>query len=71
MHANGLGTYTFRSDNRNATFDCSVDAEGFSPCASPFTLQELGTGMHTFAVRADDRVGIDRSPATRTFRVLH
>ena len=40
------------------------------PCASPFTLQELGAGMHTFAVRADDRVGTDQSPATRTFRVL-
>ena len=63
-------TYGFRSDNRNSDFECSVDAAAFSPCASPFTLQELDTGMHTFAVRAVDRIGTDQTPATREFRVL-
>ena len=49
-------------------FECSIDAEPYERCASPF-LGKVKPGEHTFAVRAMDGSGNrDATPATTTFK---
>lgn len=67
-------TFTFSGNDGsgvgNMTFQCQVDAGGFSSCTSPFTTSSLTDGSHTFQVRATDGVGNqDASPASFTFTV--
>ena len=63
-------TFTFTSDDPDATFACALDDEGFSSCVSPVTYSRLSEGSHTFQVRAVDATGtVDPSPATRSWRV--
>ena len=47
-----------------ATFSCSLDGAGFTPCDSSTRYQDLEPGWHTLAVRAVDAAGnVDPSPA--------
>ncbi|MBA3395623.1 MAG: hypothetical protein H0T89_23470 [Deltaproteobacteria bacterium] len=63
------GELTFSSPDATATFECSLDGAAFTACTSPFAFT-LPDGVHTFAVRAKDPLGIlDPSPATRTWTV--
>lgn len=54
-----------------ASFDCSLDATGWSPCTSPATYTGLSTGSdHYFQVRAVSADGLaDSTPAQRFFTV--
>ena len=62
-------TFAFSSEP-NATFECEIDAGGFTPCSSSKTYSGLSQGPHTFKVRATDAVGnTDQSPASRSFIV--
>lgn len=46
-----------------AKFDCRLDVEEWKECISPFKSEELGSGKHTFSVRARDKVGnIEEEP---------
>ena len=45
-------TFTFASNTPGATFECRVDADGFTPCTSPYTTIPLPDGAHGFDVRA-------------------
>ena len=57
-------TFVFSSDDPGSTFECSLDSGPFASCASPFTTPPLGSGPHTFVVRAIDASGnVDPSPA--------
>jgi uncharacterized repeat protein (TIGR02059 family) len=47
-----------------ATFECSVDGGGFSPCTSPVTLTNLAEGTHSFRVRS-----VGGQEASATWRV--
>ena len=48
-----------------------MDADTDVPCSSPFTVQRLGFGEHTFSVRAIDAAGnADGSPASDVFKVV-
>jgi large repetitive protein len=61
---------TFSADEPGSRFECSLDAAGFGPCASPVTYNDLTEGPHTFEVRATDPSGnIDPTPAGRTWTV--
>ena len=51
-------TFAF-SSNEESTFVCSLDKADFSPCTSPFTVERLSDGAHSFRVRARDRAGND------------
>lgn len=67
--ANTTPTFTFSSTEAGSTFQCKIDAGSFATCSSGFT-PTLGTGSHTFSVRAIDAAGnVDATPATRIFTI--
>ena len=67
----GEAIFEFSSNEDGAAFECSIDSEDWSPCASPQDLGGIGAGDHEFSVRAVDLVGhVDASPATRSFTLL-
>jgi hypothetical protein len=60
--------FTFSTTLGDATFECSLDAAPFSPCADRWTLERLPTAAHLLAVRSVSRAGVvDPTPATRGF----
>jgi hypothetical protein len=64
--------YTFGSPVAGAVFECQIDAGGFRPCSSPFTVKtrKLPVGKHTLAVRAVQPAGnVDPTPSTFVFKV--
>lgn len=53
-----------------ARFDCSLDSEGWAPCASPYRRGSLSGGTHVLRIRAEDAAGNrEGDPAQRTFVV--
>lgn len=65
-------TFTFVSPDAGggATFQCALDGGAMVACTSPFTIDNLSMGMHTFQVRVRDAVGnFDPTPSTRTWTV--
>lgn len=67
----GQAAFAFNSPgNSLATFECQLDGGAWGACISPKTYSGLGTGDHTFAVRATNQVGTtDGSPATHDWSV--
>ena len=64
-------SFLFASNEPEAGFECSLDSESYSSCASPKSYPEIVRGEHTFDVRAVDAAGNrDATPATRTFQVV-
>jgi hypothetical protein len=63
-HPDGrTAVFSFSSDEA-ASFSCSLDGAGWTACTSPTTYSDLGSGWHTFAVRATDGSGnVDATPA--------
>lgn len=56
--------------NQTATFQCALDGAAFAPCTSPQSYGGLGSGAHTFQVRAVDAFGtVDPSPATLAWMI--
>jgi hypothetical protein len=63
-------SFSFSSNEADATFACSLDGAAFAPCSSPFTAAQLAQGAHSFAVEAIDAAGhVDPTPATRAWTV--
>lgn len=62
--------FAFTSTVANSTFECQLDSAAFAACATPDSLTGLGSGSHTFAVRATDPAGLtDATPASYTWTV--
>lgn len=63
-HPDGrTAVFSFSADEA-ASFSCSLDGGSWTSCASPTTYSDLGSGWHTFAVRATDGSGnVDATPA--------
>jgi hypothetical protein len=49
-------SFSFTASEAGSSFECSVDAASFTPCASPHA-PSLAPGAHTFQVRGTDPVG--------------
>ncbi|RKG66136.1 hypothetical protein D7W79_36985, partial [Corallococcus exercitus] len=63
-------TFEFSSTGGGTRYECSLDAEDFVSCGSPFVLDALSEGEHLLAVRAVDAAGNrDPSPAGYTWTV--
>ncbi|MDA0181841.1 Ig-like domain-containing protein [Solirubrobacter phytolaccae] len=63
-------TFTFTSTESGGTFQCRVDANPFTSCASPHSPGTLAAGAHTYEVQAIDAAGNpDGTPASRAFTV--
>ena len=61
------------TDNRPGplSFQCGIDGQLFTGCASPKLYRRLAVGRHRFRVRARDAAGnFDATPARRTFRIV-
>src|SRR6476646_2413762 len=69
--SNPFPRFSFESSEREAGFECEVDATGEEPCAGDeYVTAELSDGTHTVHVSAMDEAGnVDPSPALRTFSV--
>lgn len=71
----GTATITFTGvprigDAGGATFECSVAAAAFGPCASPFTVPAATEGNHSVRIRALDASGArDPAPVTVAWTV--
>ncbi len=50
-------TFSFASDEPDATFRCAIDTSEFTPCQSPQMYSSLGETGHRFSIYAVDRSG--------------
>src|SRR6185369_16763929 len=65
--AGHTATFTFTA-GAATTFECRVDSDAYSQCASPYVTDPLPDGTHTFSVRAIDAAGnTDTTPADWSF----
>jgi hypothetical protein len=65
-----MAVFTFKSAERNVSFDCQLDSGGFVPCTSGASFGPVADGTHAFSVRARDRAGnLDPSPAIYAWTV--
>ncbi|MDR7254832.1 Ca2+-binding RTX toxin-like protein [Nocardioides sp. BE266] len=64
----GPSSFTFTA-NEPATFTCRLDGGAPYACSSPDNLGAVGSGSHTFRVRATDAAGNQGTEATRTWVV--
>ena len=63
-------TFRFVSNEPGSTFQCRHMSGAWTACSSPKTYSGLGTGMHTFKVRAIDKNrNVDPTPASDTWRI--
>jgi Bacterial Ig domain/Bacterial Ig-like domain len=64
-------TFAFSADEAGSTFECRIDAGGWTSCTSPQTVSPtLLEGSHTFDVRATDASGnADAMPARYTWTI--
>ncbi len=66
-------TFAFTSTAKTpVSYECRVDAGGFTACTSPFTVNGLVVGGHSFEVRARDlstAANADSTPASASWTV--
>jgi sugar lactone lactonase YvrE len=62
-------TFSFASDQDGASFECAVDGQAFTACATPATIGPLTDGDHRVTVRAVTGGDADQTPDSRAFRI--
>jgi len=63
-------SFSFSSNSPSANFVCSLDGSTFATCASPQNYSGLGSGSHTFTVRATNSSGqIDPAGASYSWTI--
>lgn len=63
-------TFEFQSASDGASFECKLDDNDFTACASPVTYPNLGAGPHRFDVRARTVGGPNATPASVSWNVV-
>lgn len=66
---NTTASLGYTSVEAGLQFECDLDSEPWSACASPVTYRSLSAGVHVFGVRAIDRAGNISTPGTAVWRV--
>lgn len=62
--------FNVKSNEEGSIFQCSLDGNPYTVCASTNSIVGLGEGFHTLSVRAVDPAGnVDSTPATYTWTV--
>ncbi|OQP40008.1 hypothetical protein A4H97_17475 [Niastella yeongjuensis] len=62
--------FTFSSNEAGGTFEVSLDGGGYTAATSPMNFTGLGSGGHTFSVRAIDAAGnVDATPEPYSWTV--
>lgn len=63
-------TFAFANPELGSVFQCRIAPGDYGPCSSPYTVDPLPDGQHTFEVRSIDLAGNIEDPAVaRTFTV--
>jgi len=63
--------FLFTATKTEASFECSLDSDSFTPCSTPMEYTGLTAGNHRFKVRAIDTAGnIDATPKTYQWEVM-
>ena len=62
-------SFSFASDDSDASFSCNFDGGGFEACDSPFIASDLTDDSHTFRVKAADPAGNQGPAASRVWTV--
>ena len=63
-------SFTFTSNDPDATFEYQLDGSPFFPTGNPFNVFGLPAGTHNFTVRAKDPAGnVDPTPVTYTWTI--
>ncbi len=58
-------SFTFTASEAGAIFQCKFDSGQWATCSSPYTLDAVSNGTHTFAVRSIDlAANTDQTPAS-------
>jgi len=62
-------SFSFKSNEKGAHFECSLDGRAFKACVSPARFRARKLGRHTLLVRAIDPAGnVDATPAAEKWR---
>jgi hypothetical protein len=65
-----VATFTFSSNEADATFECALDGDSYGSCSSGDQFTGLAVGAHELKVRAEDTFGsVDPTPATHQWSV--
>lgn len=62
-------SFSFSSIDVTATFECQLDAGGFSTCTSPKSYPGTADGSHTFQVRAKDSANNTSGPTSYVWTI--
>lgn len=61
-------TIKFKSNKKNARFECSIDEGAWLPCFSPMKIEEAPPGLHTIKIRTIDKRGrVEKEPVIIQF----
>jgi hypothetical protein len=65
-------TIAFHPSEEGVTYECKIDSQWVSNCASPLTVGPLKNGQHHLEIRAVDAVGNrEAAPVTRDFTIAY
>ncbi|MBE2252462.1 MAG: hypothetical protein IAE78_23215, partial [Myxococcus sp.] len=69
LSSSSTATFVFTSNKSGASFECDLDAMGFSACGNPATFVGLSDGPHNLRVRAVRGAEVDPTPASASWTI--
>jgi hypothetical protein len=66
LSLSGDATVAFTVDDPDARSECQLDGGGWTPCSSPYSVSNLGTGSHTVVIRSTDAAQNVETPGVST-----